>query len=448
MFTDIAPYGYRPLVTRLKNYYKFVQNSYYKTLYKHVERYFDKPYPILTSTKWTDEMMLHYTKCRPNAKLLLLWPNSSSRSQIHSIFKLIKSHDGHIYYRKQFFLSKHAIDSLMYQLTNKYPAPPSLKKRETQMITALLFELPSSHPTSAQKISFKPLLKTHLTINNPIKAAKIIFNNNSLSFLENQNLKNYRKIISTSDEPLKLLKTYSSHINKLASIDQIRAVLYSSSTLFSYGVRAMNDIDAYIVNLSKDESSTKKIISQLQEKPKMDISMQGTKGWESYWKAHLHKIAQLADENNFNNLILNPKYHYYYNGNKYLSLSIDMQKRLLRLRPRAYADIIATNKLLSLNTKLPKIPTSVPYYKEIIDPMIFKKTIQYALKSRYNIRLTIPQIENYISKRALSPPQQFTKDTSNSVSHFMKKYDQLYKELKKPTKKISVKRSKIKRKTK
>lgn len=448
MFNDIAPYGYRPLVTRLKNYYKSVQNSYYKTLYKHVERYFDKPYPILTSTKWTDEMMLQYTKCRPNAKLLLLWPNSSSRSQIHSLFKLIKSHDGNIYYRKQFFLSKHAIDSLMYQLTNKYPAPPSLKTKDTQMITALLFELPSTHLISTEKISFKPLLKTHLTINNPTKAAKIIFNNNSLSFLENQNLKNYRNIISTSDQPIKLLKTYSSHINKLAPIDQIRATLYSSSILFSYGVRAMNDIDAYVVNFSRDESTTKKIISLLQEKPKMDISMQGTKGWESYWKTYLNKIAQLVGEKKFNNLVLNPKYHYYFNGNKYLILSLDIKKRLFRLRPRAYADIIATNKLLSLSTKLPKIPTSVPHYKEVIDPIIFKKTIQYALKSRYNIRLTIPQIEEYIGKRALSPPHEFTKDTSNSVSHFMKEYDQLYKESKKPTKTVTVKKSNVKRKTK
>lgn len=443
MFNDIAPYDYRPLITRLKNYYKSVKNSYYKTLYKHVERYFDKPYPILTSTKWTDEMMLQYTKCRPNSKLLVLWPNSSSRSQIYSFFKLIKSHNGNIYYRKQLILSKKAIDSLIYQLTNKYPAPSSFKTKDTQIITVILYEVPTT-----EKLLFKPLLNTYLVISNPIKAAKIFFNKNSLSFLENQNLKNYRKIISESDESLKLLKTYNTYINKMPHIDQIRVTLYSSSTLFSYGVRAMNDIDAYVISFLKDDSTVKNIISTLQEKPKMDISMQGTKGWESYWKSHLNNIAQLVGENNFNNLVLNPKYHYYYNGNKYLNLTIDTQKRLLRLRPRAYADIIATNKLLSLNTKLPKIPKSVPYYKDEIDPTIFKKTIQYALKSRYNITLTLSEIDEYISKRSLSPPQEFTKDTSNSISYFMKEYNQLYKESKKLNKTISVKKSKIKRKTK
>lgn len=442
MFNDIAPYGYRPLVTRLKNYYKSVQNSYYKKFYKHVEKYFDKPYPILTSTKWTDEMMLHYTKCRPESKLLLLWPNSSSRDQIHSLFKLIKSHGGNIYYRKQFFISKKGIDGLMYQLTSKYPAPPSLKKSSKQLITSLLIEL----PFDTKKLSFKPLLKTHLVINNPEKAVKIIYNNNSLTFLENQNLKNHINIVSKSKYSIKLLSTYRSYIKKLSPIDQIRTILYSSSTLFSYGVRSMNDIDAYFVNLSKNSSNTMSIISKLQNVSDMDISMQGTKGWESYWKAHLNKIADLQGETNFNNLVLNPKHHYYFNGDKYLNLSIDIQKRLLRLRPRAYADIIATNKLLNLNTKLPKIPKSVPHYRDNIDPIVFKSTIKYALENRYNIKITLSQIDEYISKRALSPPKKFTKDASKEVSHFMKDYDQLYKVLNKPTGKITVKKSKIKKK--
>lgn len=443
MFIDISPYGYRPLVTRLKNHYKSVQNSYYKIFYKHVEKYFDKPYPILTATKWTDELMLQYTKCRPNSKIVLLWPNSSSNSQIHEIFKLIRSHEGNIYYRKQFFFSKSAIDSFMYQITEKYPAPPALKKRETQLITAILFEIPLKN-----NISFKHILKTHLIINNPVKVAKIIFNKNSLNFLENQNLKNYIKIVSKSEKGIKLLKSYSDNICKLSPINQIRAILYSSSTLFSYGIREMNDIDAYIVDLSRDESNTKKIISQLQDIKNMDISMKGTKGWESYWKSHLNNIAQLVGENNFNNLVLNPKYHYYYNGNKYLNLSIDLKKRLLRLRPRAYADIIATNKLLSLNVKLPKIPKSVPYYKDVIDPTIFKNTIQFALKSRFGIKLSIKEIEEYISKRSLSPPQKFIKETSDTVSSFMKDYDILYKKANKPLNKIVVKRSNIKRKKK
>lgn len=446
LFKDIEPYGYRPLVTRLKNYYKSVQNSYYKRLYKHVERYFDKPYPILTSTKWTDEMMLHYTKCRPNAKLLLLWPNSSSRIQIQSLFNLIKSNNGKIYYRKQFFLSKQGIDALMYQLTHKYPAPPSCKTKDTQLITALLFELPSSLLTKSDKLSFKPLLKTYLMISNPSKAATIIFNKNSLNFLENQLLKNHIKL--ESKKTSYLISTYKTALSKLEKINQIRAILYSSSVLFSYGVRDMNDLDAYFLNLSKDNSNTKEIVSTLQQKDDFDISMEGTKGWEMYWKRYLNNLAIISGADSFQNIVLDPKYHYYFNGLKYVTLSIDLQKRLLRLRPRAYADIIATNKLLYLNIRLPKIPTTVPYYKNIIDPTVFKKTIQYALKSRYNIRLSIPQIEEYISKIALSPAQQFVKDKTSLSDFFMKEYDQLYKKSTKPKTKVTVKRSKVKKKVK
>lgn len=419
MFKDIGPYAYRPLITRLKNYYKSVKDSYYKTLYKHVEKYFDKPYPILTSTKWTDEMMLQYTKCRPNIKLLLLWKNSTSNKQIQTLFKLIKDNEGHIYYRKQFTLTKNGIDTLYFQLTKKSTAPPKLKIGGDQLITAILYELPSS-----KKINLKPPLKTHIIINNPIQVTQLIFNKNSIDFLNNQLLK--RHIDMTTTKQKNMINTYKSYIKNLQPIDQIRAMLFSSSVLYMYGVRQMGDIDAYIVNLSAkspSSSTTLKVINALKKEPDTDISLKGTDGWESYWEKYLNKFATIIGSNNFNNLVLDPKYHFYTNGVKLITLKADIQKRLLRLRPQAYADIIAINILFNYDIKLPKIPVSVPFYKDVVDPVIFVKTIKFALKKKYNINATIDQINSYISKRYLSPPQEFTNSNANTLSLFMEQYN-------------------------
>ena len=69
------------------------------------------------------------------------------------------------------------------------------------------------------------------------------------------------------------------------------------------------------------------------------------------WEDTLNERAKLLGASNFNELVINPKYHYYFMGVKLLKLDCEIILRNLRGRPAQLTDLLAINRLLNINIK-------------------------------------------------------------------------------------------------
>jgi hypothetical protein len=86
-----------------------------------------------------------------------------------------------------------------------------------------------------------------------------------------------------------------------------------------------------------------------------------------YWNTWLDIWAQKCGAKYFEELLANPKYHFYFLGVKIISLDCDVVRRLERNRPRAYADLIALRKRYSYKVNIPPIPEKIIKYVSIAD---------------------------------------------------------------------------------
>jgi hypothetical protein len=100
-------------------------------------------------------------------------------------------------------------------------------------------------------------------------------------------------------------------------------------------------------------------------------------------------------------VILNPKFHYYYFGIKIVSMEGDTKRRIQRSRPAAYADLFAMRKFVLDKLEIPKVPEGYwknhVYYKfsDTEKRELIKKIIYY-LKSRYNLIVTVDEIKQIL----------------------------------------------------
>ena len=160
-----------------------------------------------------------------------------------------------------------------------------------------------------------------------------------------------------------------------------------------------------------------------------DVSVKNTKYWPKYWNIWLKEWAQLCGTRSFQNIVVQPQYHFYFLGIKIISPEVDLQRRIKRQRPRAFADLIALKENKILSFTMPKIPRISYEYKSIDDidnieehkvqgwqikedtnEMIrekninktkFLNTIKWCLETRYNNKKSLLDINNFINKNGI-----------------------------------------------
>ena len=256
--------------------------------------------------------------------------------------------------------------------------------------------------------------------------SSIFFSSTSLSFIDKQAFDFF--LIKDMDDSKKMFLRYRKWLNANISIpEQSQFILYSSVILYLLGHRAMNDIDLYI----------HKIPFELQQKVSefrtnsyyhfIDYSIKNTDKWPHYWNDWLDKWAKKCGAKYFEELLGNPKYHFYFLGVKIISLECDVVRRLERNRPRAIADLIALRKRYSYKIDIPPInPITEKYIslsdknaeeiRELIksgatlneknrelciqtntDVPKFINTIIYALHTRYRMTFKIEEIKDELN---------------------------------------------------
>ncbi len=273
-------------------------------------------------------------------------------------------------------------------------------------------------------------------------SATLLFNQNSIEFLKYQDLKYYlhNKHIKNWD----LMEYFRNSMNNILPIDsRFRLMFHSSTILYFIGHRPNNDFDVMIYCKPNEPEfyarfrEFEKIENEkhINENPKgmydfLYINSGNANIEKPFYNDYTHVWAQTYGAQDFNEVRAYGKYHMYYLGIKSTTIFMDIIKRRLRARPRSLADLIALRIKYGFKFTIPAPLEFVKmFYKvkelnknkinnlikkggilkknhnieeiqinEPIDMGKFYKTIQWALKTRYHIIMSIEEIQKNFVK--------------------------------------------------
>jgi hypothetical protein len=253
-------------------------------------------------------------------------------------------------------------------------------------------------------------------------ASSIFLCTSSLRFIEKQNFDFF--LTKDNEKSKNMFLGYRTWLNDTIDVkNQFQFILFSSVVLYLIGHRSMNDLDLYIHSIPKDIEEKVEQLKE-QEFQYIEFQIKNTEKWPKYWNTWLDEWAQKCGAKYFEEILGNPKFHFYFLGIKIISLECDIVRRITRNRPRAIADLIAFRKRYAYSIDIPQIPlkynkfisvsgkTEVEIQELIkenensvfnesneeiqieldIDTGKFMNTIIYALETRYRMTFTVEDI--------------------------------------------------------
>ena len=284
----------------------------------------------------------------------------------------------------------------------------------------------------------------------------LFFNDASLKFLEHQQLEFYLK--TENKGGWRAMESFRRRLLETMGIKEIhRMMLFSSTILYFLGHRLNNDFDALIYSKSGIESAETNPESEallaLQTRENTPAIEAGSKGpydftfknsplRKAFFDDYLDEWAQRCGARHFEEMIGNGDRHMYFLGMKSTTIHEDIQRRILRNRPRAIADIISLKKRYSIPNfpAIPAPPRAVkkyckpgdlseeemakkggrPFHKygieeieydEAVNQSEFIRTVQWALKERYHMEFDEQEV---MQEMGLTPRRATTTYTIKS----------------------------------
>jgi hypothetical protein len=390
------------------------------------------------------EMVLHAVRYYSNLEVILSF--HSSKSLAMDYYREHLSKDYHLWGIKQMDFPtedrKDMIHKMMYQiLTPRKKSKRYIREHYTWDEKEENFEAEGKDPKVCVFVYLlcKRRLETDFWSDKTARifaptsveerhiAASIVFNDESWNMIRLQNFDYLNTSeMSASKEKFDLYREWFSRY--IAVEKQPFFMLYSSVLFYILGHREMNDIDLYIHSVPNDETeeternTMEDIVNETLTLLFMDYSMKNTAKWPRYWNKWLDEWARLCGAKYFEDILCNPVYHFYYMGVKVISLHCDIKRRIYRNRPRAIADLISLRKRYGIPMVLPHVPREMNEYVDVsektseeiavmlkedckynhtfqeivyiksVDETQFLKTVQWALKERYHMSFSIPEI--------------------------------------------------------
>jgi hypothetical protein len=434
------------ILTKLDDLSIPVEESWSKLDYKNIE--LKNKINIITRNKKLihefdediDETVLHALKYYDNLNIFVLFGKSKNDS-----YKYYLNHfkDDYILYGlKHSIHLKQNLHKILYQLV----FPRTIMKTKEDLHDYCKTKYPSINQFDESfDISILLVCKRNLEKKYPCNdivasdhfiyipntkeekwnASSLFFCNNSLKFVELQSFEHYIKRESEKSKKM-FLKYRTWLLNSVDFKNHCQFMLFSSVVLYLIGHRQMNDLDLYVHTVPCD------IVEKLNGLHNsemygdaysfLEFQIKGTEKWPSYWNTWLDIWARQSGAKYFEEILGNPKYHFYFLGVKIISLECDIVRRLMRNRPRAYADLIAFRKRYAYNIKIPEVPKISYSYEPIlgkkteeIDAIIakggvldeknkeikishetnmnkFLNTISYSLREAYRMNMSVEEI--------------------------------------------------------
>jgi len=406
-----------------------------------------------------DNFILHALKYYDNLNSFIIFGKNKDES--YKYYTDNYSKDYSIYGLKHISLKSSLIHKIMYQLLfprmiiksksdlynyleEKYKFLYNYKNKDIDITLLILCkkDLKKKYPLNDvidnDFCVYIPNTKEEINI-----ASSLFFSQSSLSFLEKQNFDYF--LIKDMEQSKKMFLKYRIWLNNNVEIpEQSQFLLFSSVVLYLLGHRQMSDLDLYIHDISESLQDKVKEFSTNTIYNYIDYSVKNTEKWPRHWNTWLDEWAQKCGAKYFEEILGNPKYHFYFLGVKIISLECDVVRRLERCRPRAIADLIALKKRYSYNITIPPINEKSKQYVSItdkseseIDELIkkggvlneknkeicieydtdiakFINTIIYALHIRYRMTFTIDEIKRELNMFIDENKERYANNLNNS----------------------------------
>ena len=429
IFNDIKDFDYYEPIKKLHDLYDYFPYD----IKQHSKIIKDKP---LEQNDYNDMAMQYYIKSKTNISIIFIYPAALKlKKQVTELHDELKQ-NGIIHYVKTLDLTYYMAYNIIYQL---YANEKRMKKNseimyklnrlgfnlnENKQIQIIVYELTNKTKNiNGKSAEYKQYIRNIFTqediktttyksdedryprgydyihvsdnINQSYEYAGLILHKNSIKFLRRQ--KSWRILEMTKAiNKFNNLKTFMYNYSQL-EMEQL--LIQSSGVIFSYGVRESNDIDGILLHNNVIEP---KNIENLGEA--VDISFKGISKYNDIWENELNKRAKLVGAKNHIDLVINPKYYYYFMGFKFTRLKYDLIIRYNRSRPAQFTDLLVIRQMFGLNYKL-TIPTHTKQYntqlkKDELIPVNQNKylsTMQFYLKDRYFINLDTDKIKKWLN---------------------------------------------------
>lgn len=418
------------MMEEMISYFKGADVSFYKECLK-ITKIIDKekkvymePYNTHANEIWT-----LYTKCRSNMKPIILFGKHTKKQLEDCISKLLIDNPKiTIYSLKSIKLRPEALKSMLYHLhgyRKRFSIPENKEFQFTKLITDFHYLLLESD-TPLMLNSFKT--NSNNTINymvcqslqEAIHWSQIFYNDNTLDMIQKVDLTRHLHY------GMRRCRTYVQTFKKwwqykVNPIDQLRFMVFSSAILYSYGVRDCNDLDIYLSaghpKLSKSKTpNLDKEVNAIAINPKtklhfIDLSSPGYDDWipkerREHWNRwFLSEFPKAFGAKNMDEVIFNPKFHFYFMGLKLIYWNADIVRRQLRKRPASYADLIAINQLTNQKVEIPPLPKT--FYRTVgVQNTLntpekinkFLNSISLRLRERYNIIMSVENLKKLFGK--------------------------------------------------
>ncbi len=216
-------------------------------------------------------------------------------------------------------------------------------------------------------------------------------NNNTIKFLELIDIDNYEEYKNNN----KLFFITLANIRKYVKTNErLGTMIDGSATLSIHNIRRMKDLDLVIYHPRYFDSKVRYNLINIYKKLKfIDPYFHNIISWKGEEKNVLDKQVSYITDNkykDFNYVVFEPSFTYYYFGIKIISLDYNLKYRAMRNYPKNIADIIITKYKLNINVpQIKKLEDKINANDErIYDKKDFIDTISKYLK-KFNFKENI-----------------------------------------------------------
>jgi hypothetical protein len=360
MFPGIGDRDYNSLSDKIKKYYANYKTTYLKKLADA-----PKKYNVKTST-WkqdaiTDNFMRIYAHSRPNLKMMIVINGTIPTAGMvyHKTFTCDYCQVINIIYQASSTFIKFFNNESVYKFAEMAGVSEGAKAVSVNVYWS---EDDITQPTDFHIVS--PGFEVNGYWSN------MFLNENSMRLTRIQKL----NVKFRYKHARSVFQTYKNLMSKnFSALERDRTLIFSGTIFFSLGLRPSRDLDFYIHNNPDPKpllAKAQKLFNDHDKGKSIDCAMQGLDEWQKGGiKEHWDQFIMVDWPKSFGashmeDVILDPKFHYYYLGCKFIKMEADLMRKASSMRPSHMGDI------LMLST-YPEMKIDVP-----VQPMpLFKKTL-------------------------------------------------------------------------